>query len=675
MRAYRSIRYQGSALALVLLAFALRLWGLTATSLWYDETFMVYHAQQGVIPGVLGLLREDNALPLHGLLLSLWVQIAGSGEFAVRYLSVLLGVSAVPLVLRLGGDLAGRREGGWGGALVFASLPIHVYYAQEVRMYALAVLLAAAFAWTAWRVGSRARGVILYIILGTLMLLAHLYTGLLWAAFLAWGAMCEIGRVANGEWRITNCESRMANGESRITHRGNHGLLHVSRFTFHPAAWRRANLGLAVSALPIVVWAWWRAGVDATAVSAVPSSVVRWIPVFFGVGQYIPEPWATGFVCIVSLSLVLTGITLLRTRRGAALLWLACTLVLPIALLLATTWVKAKWSERYLLPSFGLALALAVGIGWERIGEWQIANSEWRIANYISRFTSYALILSYLALTLLALGRQAAGTWAVALQDEWHPRPDFRGVADYIEGYDESEDAIVVIGGYAAHTLNYYYNGPARLFGLPTGTRVLDTRQVLDLRALEVLESRLGDKETLWLVLWQDALIDPTGLVQSVLVDACHRLPVSAHFTNVGVLHFDLTSCRPLDKIALPPHPLHESFIEPIQLAGYGVIRQRETWEVDLWWETTGPLTDDYFVFVHLLDAGQGLIAQHDHIAGADAYPTGQWAVGTRMRDRFFLHVPGGDCEACSLHFGLYNETGRLYLQDGRDGINVTGGW
>jgi len=186
-------------IALVGLTFALRLWGLTATSLWYDETFMVAHARQGVLAGVVGLWREDNAIPLHGLLLALWIRVAGSGEFAVRYLSVLLGVIATPLVMRLGGAVSGRRDGGWGAALAYATLPIYVYYSQEVRMYALVVPLAAAFAWTAWRLRERGRGAAAYVILGAAMLMAHLYAGLLWAAVLAWGTVR--GRGGEGETR------------------------------------------------------------------------------------------------------------------------------------------------------------------------------------------------------------------------------------------------------------------------------------------------------------------------------------------------------------------------------------------------------------------------------------------------------------------------------------------
>jgi len=659
-------RYYAVAVALVALAFGLRVWGLTATSLWYDETFVLYHAQQGVLAGTAGLLREDNALPLHGLLLALWIKVAGSGEFTARYLSVLLGTIATALVLRLGGAVQGKRYSGWGAALAYATLPIYIYYTQEVRMYALVVPLAAGFAWTTWRVVERSKGGAAYVILGAAMMMAHLYAGLLWAAMLVWGS-CK-WQMANGKRQITNPELRITHYASRITHHG----------------WWRANVGLGLVALPVAAWAVWRTQTDATAVSAIPVEALRWIPMSFGVGQYLPAPWAWLFAVIAALAFVVAATGLWRARRIEGAVWLLVTLILPAVLLLAATFVKAKWSERYLLPSFGLALVTGVGIGWESLvvsqkSKVQSPKSEVKLpassiqlpVSSFRHLVSSILLVSWLALAVPALARQAQGTWALGIVDEWHPRPDFRGVAQYIETHSRPDDAIVVIGGYAAHTLDYYYDGPAYMFGLPFETRVLDTQRPLDLRALATLEQQTATSQRLWLVLWQDRLADPTALVLSLLVEACHRLPVDAQFTNVGVVLFDLTTCHPLDRLAVAPRPLVVDFAEPIQMTGYNLIKTGEMWEINVWWESSGSLTDNYQVFVHLVDAMGELVAQHDHIAGADAYPTSQWAPGTALRDRFFLNVPGGVCDQYTLRVGLYTDQGRLPLRDGGDMVVI----
>ena len=219
------------------------------------------------------------------------------------------------------------------------------------------------------------------------------------------------------------------------------------------------------------------------------------------------------------------------------------------------TSVKAKWSERYLLASWGIALVVAIGNGWEQllIGQpGRLRRRRPRGRRLGGRAVGALLLGAWVALATPAIVRQAEGTWALALQDEWHPRPDFRGVSRHIEAHDEDGDAIVVVGGYAAVAIEAYYDGPAHLFGLPPDTRVLDTRETLDLRALTALAEEAGAAERLWLVLWQDRTIDPTGLVQSALVETCHRLPVGRNFTNVGLLLFSLEDCRPLDRLGKP---------------------------------------------------------------------------------------------------------------------------
>ncbi len=154
-------------------------------------------------------------------------------------------------------------------------------------------------------------------------------------------------------------------------------------------------------------------------------------------------------------------------------------------------------------------------------------------------------------------------------------------------------------------------------------------------------------------------------------MEACQRLPVDAGFTNVGLLLFDIRGCRPLDQLATPAFPLDIAFRAPIRLDGYDLIQHDNMWEVDLWWHTTGGIDEDYIVFVHLVGPDDTMIAQHDHIAGDDAYPTSRWRLGTRLRDRFFLEVAGGTCQNCELHIGLYTKESRLLLADGADAVTI----
>lgn len=140
-----SRRYaRAAAVAAVILATALRLAQLGAESLWLEEAFSVGVVQQRSYTWLLFELPNlDPYPPAHYLLLKPWIAIVGGSAFATRLLSVLLGVGTVALVYCLGRVLFERRTGVVGAGLV-AIAPLHIWYAQEVRMYALLAFLAAA---------------------------------------------------------------------------------------------------------------------------------------------------------------------------------------------------------------------------------------------------------------------------------------------------------------------------------------------------------------------------------------------------------------------------------------------------------------------------------------------------------------------------------------------------
>ena len=115
-------------LALIALAFALRLADVNAPSIWHDEAWSIRAIRDPV--GT----PDDNTPPLYYALGHLLWLGAGETPLALRYSSVLLGT----LTVALGAWLAGR----WGGqraALVAAALlsvsPLLWAYAREIRAY------------------------------------------------------------------------------------------------------------------------------------------------------------------------------------------------------------------------------------------------------------------------------------------------------------------------------------------------------------------------------------------------------------------------------------------------------------------------------------------------------------------------------------------------------------
>ena len=122
------------------LALGLRLLGLQRNELSFDEAFSALVASASPTE-ILAELNNDSSPPLYYLLLYLWRAVEGSGPAALRGLSVLCGVTAVFLAYRLGRRLWGA-DVAWLGALLLAVSPLHIYYSQQVRPYALFVLLA-----------------------------------------------------------------------------------------------------------------------------------------------------------------------------------------------------------------------------------------------------------------------------------------------------------------------------------------------------------------------------------------------------------------------------------------------------------------------------------------------------------------------------------------------------
>lgn len=127
---------------ITLLAIALRLWQIDATSLWMDEAWSVWIANRP-FAGVLALVRQaDVHPPLYYILLRIWMSVFGSSPAAVRSLSVVLSSAAIPIVFVIARRILPRRAA-LAAALLTAVSPFQVHYGREARMYALLFLAAA----------------------------------------------------------------------------------------------------------------------------------------------------------------------------------------------------------------------------------------------------------------------------------------------------------------------------------------------------------------------------------------------------------------------------------------------------------------------------------------------------------------------------------------------------
>lgn len=131
--------------AILALAAFVRLIGIAARPIWYDEAFAILFSSKGPAAMLYGTLTTTGAgaSDIHPLgyytLLWLWMKIFGQSLVAVRSLSVIAGVLTIPPVYFLMRDFFNERAA--LAASVFVALsPFHIHYSQEIRMYSFLAL-------------------------------------------------------------------------------------------------------------------------------------------------------------------------------------------------------------------------------------------------------------------------------------------------------------------------------------------------------------------------------------------------------------------------------------------------------------------------------------------------------------------------------------------------------
>jgi mannosyltransferase len=124
-----------------LLGGLLRFKALTFQSLWADELLAAGAAARGFHGIIDSCSRLDFNPPIFHIFLWLWQKVFGISELSARTLPAIFGTLGIVALYFLGREIFSRRVGLWA-SLILAVNCFHLYYSQEVRPYALLVLLA-----------------------------------------------------------------------------------------------------------------------------------------------------------------------------------------------------------------------------------------------------------------------------------------------------------------------------------------------------------------------------------------------------------------------------------------------------------------------------------------------------------------------------------------------------
>jgi len=412
-----------SVVWITILALAIRLAWLGSKSLWVDEADSFYFASH-TFPEIFSRLCDPHPPGYYALLR---VSLAlGHSEFWVRLPSAVAGALAVPMLYALGllaAPVSGAsqlgaafsmrgldRRTGVLASLLLAVAPLHVWYSQEARMYALVTTLGLCAVYFALRFAlhRRAGDALGYTLVASAALYADQSAGLpLLLANLLWGGLWLRRR---REW--------------------------AGRGWWELAIW--AGLQLIVG---ITFWLWW------------PQAL---FPSLFGAGTV----YQLAMVMLVLQRLGLP-VTLASVR------WMF--MIGPVIIMAAGIWlyvslVRRHWMSR-LLPCVApvvVALFVLVTIG-------STIPRGFTAKRLLVSLLPYGLLISAWAMQRLQFKRwlwsatvisslvlSAVNIWLV-------PKEPWREVVAVVQEETDPSDALWV-DELAVPAFDYYYNGfPKRL--------------------------------------------------------------------------------------------------------------------------------------------------------------------------------------------------------------------
>ena len=167
---------QFAAFVLIVAAYVvIRLWGITASCLAFDEIFSV-HAAEHDWSSLWSFVALDLIHPpLFYFLLKIWILIGGEGLFWLRLLPVIFAIVAIFPFVSLCREL---KTGSWTRLLALLFIAVNgslIKYSHEVRMYSLLMCMSLFSLWLFARYFVKGKSLVPLIIVNVLLVWTHYF--------------------------------------------------------------------------------------------------------------------------------------------------------------------------------------------------------------------------------------------------------------------------------------------------------------------------------------------------------------------------------------------------------------------------------------------------------------------------------------------------------------------
>lgn len=237
----------------------------------------------------------------------------------------------------------------------------------------------------------------------------------------------------------------------------------------------------------------------------------------------------------------------------------------------------------------------------------------------------------------------------------------YRELLSYLEAHSQPGDAIIFNIPEDTAILQNHYKGRLPVYGL------METSPPVTSATADLLDKLAVQYPGLW-------LIPSPSLSENGLDQHLREQGYQAADEDLGDLRLTLYAFprKPLSR-----HTVRAVFGEAIVLEGYALyesVRAGDVFHLDLYWQASAPVAEDYQVFVHLLGEDGQRWAQKDGPPLLGARPTSSWQLGEQLADRRGLFLPS-DMPPGSYHLrvGLYrlSDGSRLLTGKGADGLDL----